>query len=294
MVAPLHDESALAWQEMVQKLDYHTLTVRGKTVLFENFYVAAIVIGIIAGALLLSIIYYYCFMVAALGKDAFRSHTIVEGYDVRTVYFQSEEGRRAVQISQPRLREEKRHTRTSWIHLVAIIGYWTIILFGFYSAFQVCGIDPAILIALGAGTLLFSYGLAPLITETRDAIRVFWQRRFREGDHLLIYANHVAGQVKWMGTDHFQMETVDAEGDLIEIQMGYTTALSGGLQRWITGGAKHTMGKVYKDWLAIQQQMAAAQQGIPFHPVQANPLLGTTAPPAATPPPGKPGPKKFF
>ena len=277
MVAELHDEAALAWQELTQKLDYHTLADKGEAALYQNFYVAAIVAGVIAGALAVAVIFYYCFMTASLGKEAWRGHTIHEGYEVRTVYFQSEEGRKAVQVARPKLRDEKRLTRKSWIHLVAIIGYWAIILFGIYSAFQVCGIDPAILVALGAGTLLMSYGLAPLVTETRDAIRVFWQKRFQEGDHMLVYANHVKGQVKWMGTDHFEMEMVDDAGDLVEIQMGYSTVLAGGFQRWVTGGAKHTMGKVYKDYVAMQQRLAQQHAVIPM------PVL-----PTAAVPPGKP------
>jgi hypothetical protein len=272
---PLHDEASVAWEHMVRQLDYHTLATRGKTVIFENFTTALIVIGIIAGALIVSLCYYYCCTVAGLGARAWRGHTIYEGTELRHVYMETETGRQQALIAHPKFREEKRSSKTSWVHLVAIIGYWVIILFGFYSAFQVCGIDPAILIALGAGTLLFSYGLAPLISETRDAIRVFWGNRLHEGDDILVWAPHIKGRVKWMGSNYIELEQIDDAGNYLEHQIGYTTLLSPGFTRWVTGGAKQVMGKAYKDWLHLQNAMYPHTPNAPAAPSPAAKVNGS-------------------
>lgn len=250
-----HQEAvAYAWKGLMDTIDLRTIQARGAVALFDGFKTAAIAAAVIAGALALALLFYTCWTTVGLGAHAWRGHTVYEGTELRTIWCNTPTGKRQMTVSRPKFREERRRSKTSWIHLIAIVGYWSIILFGVYSAFQVCGVDPALLIALGAGTLLFSYGLAPLISETRDAIRVFWGNRLHENDDILVWAVHIKGRVRWMGSNYFEMEEIDADGNLIEHQLGYSTLLAPGFSRWVTGGAQHVMGKAWKDHVELQAQ----------------------------------------
>ena len=250
----LHDAAEIAYNDMLEQIDPRNLALRGKTALFENFGTAMLVLAVVAGGLLLGVLYYYCMTTLTLGRKAWRGHTIYEGTSLRQVWMRMQDGStRHATVAHPQFREETRSSRSSWAHLVAIIGYWAIVLFGIYSAFQVCGIDPAILIALGAGTLLFSYGLAPLISNTRDAIRVFWQNRFREGDMIFVWAARVKGRVNWMGSDYVELEEINDDGEYIEHQLSYSTIITPGFSRWVTGGEGHVMGKAFKEWADVRQ-----------------------------------------
>ena len=67
--------------------------------------------------------------------------------------------------------------------------------------------------------------------NTRDAIRVFWQNRFREGDMIFVWSARVKGRVNWMGSDYVELEEINDDGEYIEHQLSYSTIISPGFSR---------------------------------------------------------------
>ena len=70
----LHDAAKIAYSDMLEQIDPRNLALRGKTALFENFGTAMLVLAVVAGGLLLGVLYYYCMTALTLGRKAWRGH----------------------------------------------------------------------------------------------------------------------------------------------------------------------------------------------------------------------------
>lgn len=250
----------LAYLDMVRELQPEVLYTRSTAALFSGFPIALLAAGVVAGAVLLAVLWKCCIRGLVFGKRAFTGHRTYHGLRMRDVAIVGPSGQVThEQRPMPEYREERRGHSKDAAHVATIVGFWGIILFGVYAAFQVCGIDPAILVALGAVTILFTYGVAPMIQGIISALRVFTGGLLQEDDDIFVWAIGKAMRVYWMGTSYFIGEQIDDDGGLMEHVVSYNTLLNPGFTRYVDNGAKHTMGKMYTDFMARRQQQQQLQ-----------------------------------
>lgn len=256
-----HPNLYVAYDDMMHKLSVTSWGTRGAASIFEGFPTAALAFGVAVGGLVAAFIFYWCVIRLSLGPNAHPSHMIQMGTRIRDVFVRNNGGIEKVSITYPELVAEDRRTSSSFAHLCAIIGAWGIAIFGGYSAFMVFGVSPQILISIGVVSIVFVNGVGPLVSETRDSVRVHWGNRIREGDYLNVFSLRLKGQVTWMGSNYMTLEEYTATGYLLVHQISYTAAISQGFTRYVTGGPEQCMGKLYKDSVALQKKHTASTWG---------------------------------
>lgn len=271
----------LAYLDMLRELQPSNVYAKSTTALFSGFPVALLALGVIAGAIVVALLWKCCIRGIAFGKRAFSGHRTYHGLRMRDIVERDARGQQVHTSRMVPVYEEERRSRTKdVVHVVTIVGFWGIIAFGIYAAFQVCGIDPALLVALGAGTIVLTYSVAPFVQKVVAALEVFTGGMIQEDDDVFVWAVGKSMRVYWMGTTYFIGEQIDDEGGLIEHTLSYTTLLNPGFSRFVDNGAQHTMGKVYNDWKLQQQQ--PRDEAVPAKPSSVDviaSLMGTTPPP---------------
>ena len=70
---------------------------------------------------------------------------------------------------------------------------------------------------------------------------------------IFVWAARVKGRVNWMGSDYVELEEINDDGEYIEHQLSYSTIITPGFSRWVTGGEGHVMGKAFKEWADVRQ-----------------------------------------
>ena len=231
----------VAFNHMISQLNPVNAVVRGTAALFDGFPVALLAFGVVIGSIIAAFIVYFLIVLCFVGNRAFDTTVAPKEWTLVDDIIQDKYNNNFGEAKkfEPKLVEIRR-TRWSGIgHALAIIIAVIIIIFGVYSAFFVCGIDPAILVGLGVVSLGISWGLSPIVVEIVAAIRVHWSGILKEGDDIIYRGTGQKGKVSFMGATRLKLQEIDEEGNLMVHHLGYKQLLSAGFSQYVTGGDKH-------------------------------------------------------
>jgi len=241
----------MAFNNMIRQLAPTHFVPRGTTALFEGFPVALLGFGVALGGILVAVGVYYLITWCSVGSRAWDTQHAPAEYSLRDEVLRDKYGNDVWRAAEwePNLVEIRRPRWSGVGHSAAIIVAVILVIFSIYAAFQVCGVDPAILVGLGVISLGISWTMADIVVELRDAIRIHSSNILREGDNITSWATRQSGKVSFMGATRFKMEQITKEGDYVIHYMGYHQLLAGGFSRYETGGEKI----VYQSRHAVQR-----------------------------------------
>lgn len=227
---------SVAFHSMLDSFYPPTIATRSTVALFEGFPIAALGIGISMGSIGVAFAVYMLIRFCGLGKykwDNPHTYNIEKQSKVRQKYAEHKEKYGLFDILEND--KSRSQSRGLW-HAAALIISTIIAVFGIYSAFQVCGIDPAIVIGLGILTAVFGWTMADLFVSARRGLEIHLENLFGEGDFIRVNATGKMGEVTWMGVTGFKMEEVTEQGQLIVNYHNYSQVMASGFDRFETGG----------------------------------------------------------
>jgi len=196
-------ETLKAFNSMVSQFNPISIVTRGAAFTFEGFPVIALFIAVIMIACIIAIIFWYIIRWCTMGKFAWNKNRTLSVSDLPDKYRELVESN-GNNNNNKIFRHIKDKDASCWLgtwHIISTLISVIIVVFGIYVAFQVCGIDPALLIGLGVVSFLLGWTMTDFVVSLRCGLESYWGL-FEEKDVLLI--NGVAQEVTWMGLIGFK------------------------------------------------------------------------------------------